>query len=94
MPAETAMRIQSSCLSQVWVRICTRDYTSVVFYGSLLSIFVIIVFEKCLYSLIKKSNQHVHIVSNYYMPGEMLNSVNDIRKARKNILTLLDPKKP
>ena len=94
MPAETAMRVQSSCLSQVWVRICTRDYTSVVFYGSLLSIFVIIVFEKCLYSLIKKSNQHVHIVSNYYMPGEMLNSVNDIRKARKNILTLLDPKKP
>lgn len=24
------------------------------------------------------------------MPGEVLNSVNDIRKARKNILTLLD----
>ena len=76
------------------MRMCTRDCTAVVFYQSLLSISVITVFEKCLYSLIKKSNQHVHIVSNYYTPGEVLNSVNDKRKARKNILTLPDPKKP
>lgn len=91
VPAEMAMRIQSSCLSQVWVRMYTRDCTAVVFYESLLSIFVIIVFEKCIYSLIKKSNQHVHIVSNYYMPGEVLNSVNDIRKARKKHS---DPSRP